>query len=46
MLKSAVMDDSVDADIVWTRQFGAAKQFAASPASQSVVIVRELAVQL
>ncbi len=37
-----VMDNSADADIVWTRKFGAARQFAASPKSESVVMVREL----
>jgi tRNA(Ile)-lysidine synthase len=36
-----VMDDSSDADIVWTRKFGAARRFAASPESKSVVLVRD-----
>jgi tRNA(Ile)-lysidine synthase len=46
VLKSAVMDDSADADIVWTRKFGAARQFAASPESESVVLVRESPVEV
>ena len=46
VLKSAVMDDSADADIVWTRKFGAAHQFAASPESESVVLVRDSAVEV
>ncbi len=45
VLRSAVMDDSADADIVWTRKFGAARQFAALPESESVVLVRDSAVE-
>ena len=40
------MGDSVEGDIVWTRKFGAARRFAASPESESVVLVRDSAVEV
>ena len=46
VLKSAVMGDSAEGDIVWTRKFGAARQFAASPESELVVLVRDSAAEV
>jgi tRNA(Ile)-lysidine synthase len=43
VLKSAVTGGSAEGDIVWTRKFGVARQFAASPESESVVLVRDSA---
>jgi tRNA(Ile)-lysidine synthase len=40
-----VMGDSVEGDIVWTRKFGAARQFAASLETESVVLVRDSAAE-
>ena len=33
---------AVDSPIVWTRRFGAAKDYAAGPASRTVLAIREL----
>jgi tRNA(Ile)-lysidine synthase len=40
-----LMKNAEEADIVWTRKFGAARQFAASADSKSVVVVRDLPVE-
>ena len=43
VLGNAAMNDPAEGEIVWTREFGVARQFAASPESESVIVVRDLA---
>jgi hypothetical protein len=40
------MGDSAEGDIVWTRKFGVARQFAASSESESVLLVRDSAAEV
>jgi tRNA(Ile)-lysidine synthase len=42
VLRDAVKGDSAEGEIIWTRQFGVARRFVASPESESVVLVRDL----
>jgi tRNA(Ile)-lysidine synthase len=46
VLCDARTGDSAEGDIVWTRKFGAASRFAASPESQSFVLVRDRAAEM
>ena len=46
VLECAGSGDPAEGEIVWTRKFGAARQFAASQDSESVVLVRESAMEV